>query len=386
MEVRLYLRMLLRGWWIIALTALAALIVALVVDYQTTAIYRTTAHYLVSPNASITDNNAVVNSLDTLDRRSLVATYAEILGSDRIYDAATRALGLDASQLVRYTHSAVVLPTASVIEISVSGPNPRLVTALADSIGQQAIAYARQLNPVYGLSVLNPAAEPAEPDTPQPLRDAALALGLGIVAGAGLAILREQMLVPLNMLRERNLRDNQSTAFTRRHFMQQLEQELARSRISPLSIGFVRLHGLEDLVEVIPQPIFQQILQEVVLLLRNELRGSDLVARWNDITLTLLLPATPSEAAARTLDRIRLALTVPLRIDRLEFDLDPIIGIGARQGDDTPTALVQRAEAALEKNRVKSTQAMPFSADALNELGFWEKGADALVDDKDEPK
>jgi uncharacterized protein involved in exopolysaccharide biosynthesis len=124
MEIRLYFQMLLRGWWVILLVALVAVAMSLGISYTAVPQYQSAARFIVSPNASLGSGRDVVNSLDTLDRRSIVSTYAEVMNSNRIMADTVAALNLKPDDLKDYTYQAVVLPESSVMELTVSGPNP----------------------------------------------------------------------------------------------------------------------------------------------------------------------------------------------------------------------------------------------------------------------
>ena len=87
--------MLQRGWWLILLTALVGLSVALGLSYLAIPQYETTARFILSPSSSITSGNDVVNSLDTLDRPSIAATYAEVINSNRIFLSTCKLLNQD---------------------------------------------------------------------------------------------------------------------------------------------------------------------------------------------------------------------------------------------------------------------------------------------------
>src|SRR4030095_12784254 len=103
MEVKLYLQMLRRSWWIIVITTLATVIAALVVSYMTPPTYQATSRYIVSPSPSlITGGNNLLNSLSTLDKRSIITTYAEILNSQRIFLETINLLRLNPVDLADY--------------------------------------------------------------------------------------------------------------------------------------------------------------------------------------------------------------------------------------------------------------------------------------------
>ncbi len=353
MELRLYIRMLQRSWWLVILTALAALSAMLASLYVATPQYRATTRLLVVPNASLTESRDVVDSLDTLDRRSVVSTYAEVLQSERIYSELLTTLGVAPADLRDYARTAVVLPDASVLELVVTGPNPEVAALLANALARSGIEFAKALNSVFDMNVLDPATAPLEPYRPQPLQDASLALGLGLLAGSVLAIVREQLRIPLEALRRRFIFDTTSSAYTRRHFERRLEEAVGRARPGGLSLGLVRLEGLRDVIDTLPPLVLQRVLNHVTRTLGNELRGNDLVGRWDGITFSVLLPSTPSPAALRTLERIQRVLAEPVQLaeDRETLSLVPLVGVAAAEGGGSARHLIQQSEAALETAR-----------------------------------
>ena len=89
MEVKLYFRMLQRNWWLILLTAMVALTVSLAISYIASPQFSAVARFIIIPSSSLTSGADVVRSLDTLDRRSVVATYAEVMNSICLLEIAT---------------------------------------------------------------------------------------------------------------------------------------------------------------------------------------------------------------------------------------------------------------------------------------------------------
>jgi diguanylate cyclase (GGDEF)-like protein len=365
MHVRLYWRMLQNGWWIVTLAALAALNLALLSSYLARPVYRTSTRLIVSPNATLTLGRDLIDSLEALDKRSIVSTYAELLSSTRIYQETGAALEIAPQVLEEYVISTVVLPEANILVLSAEGPDPYLAAQLANGVGQQAIDYLTRLYQVYDVSLLDPAAVPTEPVRPQPVRDASLALALGLALGAVLAILREQLLTPFDALRHRQLIDNISAAFTRRYFQRGLENELAKSWDSIVSLGLIHLDGLYDLVDTLPQPLLQRLLRHVTKTLQNELRGSDIVGRWADTGFAVMLPSTPGRGATRVLERIRLALAEPYELQPGEETLllKPFAGVAVRQNGEAASTLIEQAEIALEQARQNESRTVLFSAE-----------------------
>ncbi len=196
MEFATVLGMIIRGWWIVILTTLAAIAIALTLAFVMTPMYRASASFVVSPNKAIVPNQSLVDSLGTLDKRSIIATYAEVVNSNRIFTEATTALQINADDLKNYTHSAVVLPDANVLVLSVSGPDAQRTALLANSIGQRAINYVKGLYQAYDINLLDPAVPALAPYSPQPLRDTGLAAVLGFVIGSVLAVIAARLQKP----------------------------------------------------------------------------------------------------------------------------------------------------------------------------------------------
>ena len=355
MEIRLYLQMLLRSWWIIALGALVAVAASLGVSYLAVPQYQATARFIINPSAAITTSADVVRSLDTLDRPSVAATYVEVMNSQRIFVDSVTALNIDPADrsLAAYNVQAIVLPSSSVLQLTVSGPNPNVAAEMANMIGNQSINYAKRVNSVYNMEFLDSATPDTVPVSPLPLRDASLALVLGIFGGAILAILSEQIRMPIEALRRRTIIDQESSAFTRRYFQGRLEEEQARSQSGDIGLGLIQLEGLTGLVDRLPSILAQQLFQEVTRRLRNELRGNDIVGRWGDVEFAVMLPSTPAAAAERTLNRIRQALTEPIVISQTKetVQLLPYTAVTVSKAQEPVASVVARAEEALIQSR-----------------------------------
>ena len=372
MEIRHYLQLLRKGWWIVLLTALIALNTAFIVAYFTEPVYLASAKFIVSPNPSVVTGYDVVNSLEALDKRSIVATYGEFLNSRRIYLNALEALRLSPDTVEDYTLTAVVLPDANILELTVTGSNPQLVASIANMVGSLTIDYVSHLYRAYDVSVLDAAIAPLTPISPQPVRDAGLALVLGIIAGVSLAILSEQIRIPLDTYRNRLRMDTTTGVYKRQYFERLVENELTQSPGEALSLGIVELSGLEELSETLPANATNWILQQVTDVLRKELRGNDAIARWNKNSFILMLPLTPSIAASRTFERIYQSIKRPVDLPQYDItiNLDPHIGGAVYSNNISLSDLLSQTEEILQAVRQSGEDAVrvwdmknPFWAD-----------------------
>lgn len=354
MELNLYLQMLRRGWWLVVLTTLVALTTSLGISALLTPQYEVVARFIISPGAIEADNpGTVLQGLNTLTNQTIMVTYAEVMNSSRIYNDALVFLQLQPEDFEEYSYESTVFPSSSVLELTVTGPDPQLAANLANAIGYQAIDFTRRLNQVIKLDFLDLAVPSAVPSSPQPLLNAALATILGLSGGLVLVFVRDQLRASIETYRQRIHLDNETGVFTKKYFSRLLEDELAQHPEELLSIGIVELSGLRDIVDTFPIAALQKILQRVTELLRRELRGNDVIGRWNEMSFIIMLPSTPGAASNRIFERIYQVLSEPVNLAQFNMviNLDAHIG-GAEYGSYiTAQELVEKTTSALDQAR-----------------------------------
>lgn len=352
MEIKLYLRMLQNSWWVVVLTALAGTLAALIAGYFTEPIYSSSSRYIVSPDPSYIGgdvNYNLIYSLDTLDKRTIITTYAEVLNSPRLYSEAVASLKLLESDLTDYTYIAVVLPETNIIDFTVTGSDPELVALLTNTMAQQAVVYVENLYQVFNMSLLDPARVPTEPISPQPFRDAGVAFVVGTALGVGLALLQELLRAPITNFMQKRQLDDTSQAMNRSAFQDNL-RDVSFASPQDLCLCFVHIDGLRDYLSVLPQSSLQTILRHITQTLKNQLRGNDLVGRWDDLDFSVLLSDTSGQAAWNTMNRVQTALSIPIKIDVSgeDLELSPKIGIAEYRIGDTMDSLVKNTNWALQ--------------------------------------
>jgi diguanylate cyclase (GGDEF)-like protein len=352
MEMRYYLRIIQRGWWLILISALAAVNFSLIYSYYiATPMYESVARFIVSPNYQSVESGDLVNSLVALDKRSIISTYAEVLNSKQVIDSTLQLLNLNPAEFEAYTTSVTVLPDANIIRFSVQGPNPEVAALLANSIGQYAIDYISRLYVVYNIEFLDKGIPSEAPFRPRPAQDAGVALLIGAVIGVGLAIFRDQLSSTLGDVGVRRALDSESNALSRASFERRVRQEIANQPEGVLSLGFIYLNGISEYYDSLPQAYVNQIMRKVTDTLKNQLRGHDVVGRWNKLQFGVLLPSTDGASARQRLKRITQMLNKEIFLESegdLNINLDPRIGVADRQGGESMPVLVEQAEKALE--------------------------------------
>jgi diguanylate cyclase (GGDEF)-like protein len=352
MELKLFFRMLQRGWWIIIVTAVAATSITLAYDFFTKPTFRSTARFIVAPNPKVFENRDLIDSMVALDKRSMVSTFAEVLTSINIRKSANDTLQIPYDVLNQYKFSSTVLADANIIEYHVDGPDPRTASSLASTVGSQAIDYFNKLYQVYEIEFIDQASLPLKPIKPTPLTDAGIAIVLGFLVGIMLAIILDQLRVPLEVFRERRMIDNISGAYNRKHFEQKLEDEIVGSSEKQLifSVGLVELTGLKGFIDSLPAQVSNNIITQVGQILRKTFKGNDIIGRWNDYTFAVILPSTPYKAATSILNRIRYMLDRPLSIsqDGETIHLYPYVGVARSQESESMKLLLTRVEKDLD--------------------------------------
>ncbi len=364
MEFNLFLRTLQRGWWIIVLSIFIATNVSLAISYITPPVYQTTARYVVSPNAGLFSSSwELLSSLDTLDRRSIVNTYREMIASPSVYERSPEIQKIKQQSLDDFEVSVAVIPDTNILRLTVEGPDPRRIVVVAHAISTEVLSYMNELNPIYNLSVLEEPQLPTAPIRPQPLENALLASLFGGMVGLVLAFSREQLQNTLDKLRERSIIDPVSSAYTRAYFERRLLEETTQHPDGNFVMGIINLRGLEQVMNVLPEPIFNRVLGTVSKKLKNELRGRDIVGRWSDTQLAVILPGTPESAVEPAFRRIQVYLSEAVPVDNagdMAFNPDPCIGVIMHKQFETVESIIERAQMAVEKASALSEATVVF--------------------------
>ena len=130
-DIRDYLRPLIKWWWLVIIAVLIASISSAMYTLQLPATYRARTTFMVG--TAIQDPNP--NSGAVYLTQTLAETYADIARRQTIYQATAESLGLP--WLPEY--SVWVVPNSSVVEIQVDAEDPALAQAVANELVVQLI-------------------------------------------------------------------------------------------------------------------------------------------------------------------------------------------------------------------------------------------------------
>jgi len=189
-----YLRALRRGGWLVLAVTAVAVAVAWGLTARENPTYQASASLVVTPNTEVEDITDLLRSLETLERRTVVATFARLPGSPETRDAAAQRMGLEPRDLRYYWVGGAVVPNTNIVRIDVYGPEAERTAAVANAVARVVRREARHLYQIYSLREVARAEPPSRPVRPDLQRNLLVAgilgLFLGLLAALGLEALR----------------------------------------------------------------------------------------------------------------------------------------------------------------------------------------------------
>ena len=195
MELRDYIRIARKRWWMVVVAVAAALGLGLLVTMQTTPRYATSVTFFVTtPSSGVTD--AYQGGLFSEQR---VKSYSSLLTGDRLAGlvAAVPGVGLDAAQ-VRERVTAQAVPETVLLQATVTDTDRDRSRAVATALATRFKVLIESLETPPGkrdsavkVEVVAGPETLGEPVSPRPVRNLGLATLAGLLAGIAAAVLRE---------------------------------------------------------------------------------------------------------------------------------------------------------------------------------------------------
>lgn len=172
-----------RGWWLIVLLVIIALAATMWFTSRQRPVYEASAMLVVAPSAETTESGDIVRGLDTLERRTVVATFARIPTTREARSEIAETLGVGEKALRGVRIHGSVVPNTNIIRISAEGPTSEMVAAAANGAAELTARKAKSLYRIYSLHPLEAATEPRRADYPDPQRNLLVGGLLGLVLG-----------------------------------------------------------------------------------------------------------------------------------------------------------------------------------------------------------
>ena len=189
-DLREIFDMLIKRWVMIAsITCIAVIISGIVSFFVLTPQYETATTLIVSYK---TTDSSLMNYTDLQMSQKLVATYSEVVKSERIADHVIDQLDLDvtANQLNKKITVSQV-GTTEILKITVKDEDPQLAALMANTISQVFQQEINEMMDVENVSTIDVAKVPENPVSPNKMMNIAIAGVLGMMVSIGLVFVLE---------------------------------------------------------------------------------------------------------------------------------------------------------------------------------------------------
>lgn len=313
MELRTYVQVVIRKWWIILLLSTITILATYVMSKQEIPIYESTTTFVMRPRLSETaaEKKEFVEAVDTLSRRiEINTTYAEVAKSQIVKENAIERLNLSSTERKGLSTSSKVVPSTNVLEITARGPDPVIVRDFADAVSVETRTYISNLYDIFELEPLDRANLPTNPINANMTLNVTVGAILGLLLGVTVAFLTENLLDNKEVSPAFDIIDHESGMYNEAYLRHRLQQEMSRSKRNKyeLSLALMKVTGFttNGMLSNIPE----QTWREIVILIGSKLRDEDVLTRFNDTTFALLLPDTPGQVADKLLNELRVAVTL----------------------------------------------------------------------------
>lgn len=301
MELKRYLGMLLRRWWLILIGFVVVFSATLFLTLRQPNIYEAKATFVMRPRSEFIVEDDFVRALDVVSRRvEINTTFAEVVGSKLIKNQAIEQLELTSTERKGLSVNGRVIGGTNILEVTVKGQNPDVVQVFANMVGELTVDYVSNLYDVFELEPLDAATRPSKPVSPNLMLNLGLGVVFGLAFGVGLVFAFEYLSTTHSDHDTFNIIDRESGTYNKSYLMHRLWQEMSRSKRNqrPLAMGMIKIDiGDTDEEDVDYKQI--EALRLVKLLAEKVLRPEDVMARFDDNTVAILLPEmTELEAQA----------------------------------------------------------------------------------------
>lgn len=196
MNLNDFLKLLRTRWVTIAITVVVTVVGAAIVTLLTTPLYQASTRLFVSTTSGSTLAETYQGNRFSQER---VLSYSELITGRTLAQRTIDKLGLDmtAAQLQSDTQASAK-PETVLIDVSVVDPSPVQARDIVNTLSDEFVTMVRELETPEGgvrpdsrVVVEERALIPEVPIVPNTSRDIAIGLGLGLLLGIGLAVLRD---------------------------------------------------------------------------------------------------------------------------------------------------------------------------------------------------
>ena len=180
--------------WLVALSLVAGGASSAYYAQKEPALFEASATVVVGPGDRAANYEAALRSLDTVSRRNVMATYAQVPSSRTVRENVLRELGDAGGQALACRVRASVVPDTNVLRISVQGRDAKITAEFANSVVRNS---QELISRIYGgivtFDILDSAVTPQKPLNPGIARKVGLGALCGLLLSLGVAFLIERI-------------------------------------------------------------------------------------------------------------------------------------------------------------------------------------------------
>lgn len=192
MDLKTFLGILLRSWWLILLSIITTAGSAAFVVRGQQELYRAETTVELRANAQL-DDAQLISAINVLDKRTIINTQARKATGTAMRDKVASGLNLPPEVVADSNITAVVVPQSNLIEIRATRPEPDIAAAISNKVAEE---LRNELpDKVMTIDIIDRAVPPTEPIEPQPARTITLGVLFGGALGVVFALLGHMLQV-----------------------------------------------------------------------------------------------------------------------------------------------------------------------------------------------
>lgn len=182
-----------RFWWLILIITILVISFTIVFTLKKKPLFNVYTTFIVSPKVSSLNVDqrldsmgrdiAFFKAIDTLHRRTVIATISRILTSERLKKQIIYSLKVDRESRKSLKLKSSVIPDTNIIKIFVTGDDPQLCLSFAKEIDKQSNDIVGRYYELYTLKRLDRPSLPNKPISPVIERNVVAATIVGVLLG-----------------------------------------------------------------------------------------------------------------------------------------------------------------------------------------------------------
>jgi capsular polysaccharide biosynthesis protein len=309
MELREYIRILVKSWWLIIPMTLISMTLTVLFSYDQTPIYESSSTYVTRLDSSMATNaDQTIYALDTLSsRQRIFVTYCEVMTSQSSLDRGLELLNITSGSISmeKYDVYCNVLPESNVLMLIVRGPVPAIVDKLNASIGLAGIERINQLYTFFPVENLDTTVLEESPISPNHMSNTILGGALGVIVSVTIALLNAHFQDPAQQIAALSIRDAHLNVYKDTYFQRRLIEELKRAqhRNRSMCIVFLKLVLDEDF-SLLPEKAKLHLLRSASLHIQDDLQHGDIVAYRGNRIFEMLIPERSGHETVEMLEHL----------------------------------------------------------------------------------